>query len=98
MEETVIKGVSPSAVGRHRLLDQGGGRSGGWLVSPVTWPECAGGVPVSDRRHQVGFLGPPHTGRVTRGSYVGNCGLASTARWFWRWVTSRRSLMGEGGF
>ena len=50
---------------------------------------------MSDRRHQVGFLGPPHTGRVTRGSYVGNCGLASTARWFWRWVTSRRSLKGE---
>ena len=35
------------------------------------------------------FLGGTAS-RVIRGSYVGNCGPAVTARWFW-WVASRRS-------
>ena len=58
------------------------------MLSPVTWPVCAGGVPVSAEAAGR-FLGGS-TSRVIRGSYVGNCGTAVSARWFW-WVTSRRS-------
>ena len=45
------------------------GGFGGWLLSPVTWPVCAGGVPVSAEapgRFQPTATFSGHTG-VIRG-------------------------------
>ena len=70
------------------------------MLSPVTWPVCAGGVPVSAEAPGR-FLEHSHL----LGSYGGHTWVIVlrplAARWFW-WVNPRRSrrwvMRSRGGF